>query len=212
MTNSSSNRSNQPSRDKSLSPSIVSGILGLIVGGGLTFLGLEYSGYPYEQTPAATASSSSGSPQAMGGGMGGGMMGGGMMGGGGGAAAPRGKRNLTTLVAKLDLASKGIPFQLNQQQSSTLAEHLARLEQPEKMTQDEAQERCDAIEAMLTEEQTETLASFEMPRGGRGGGGGAGGPGGPPGAPDEGNPFQEEANQAHLRSLLVRLQSTGGEQ
>lgn len=228
MTSNSSNRPNQPSLEKSLPTSIVSGILGLVVGGGLTFLGLQYLGYSSEQTLSGAASASSSPPQSTSGGMGGGMMGGGggmmgggggMMGGGGGMMgggnAPRGKRNLTTLVAKLDLASKGIAFQLNQQQSSTLAEQLALLEQPEKMTQDEAQERCDALEAILDDGQKETLASFEMPRGARGGGGGGGGggPAGPPGGgePDESNPFQDETNQARLRSLLERLQVTDGE-
>lgn len=141
----------------------------------------------------------------------------------GGGNAPRGKRNLTTLVAKLDLASKGIPFQLDEKQSSTLAEQLALLEELDNMTQDEAQQRCDTLEETLTEDQKQTLGSFELPRpprsSGAGGGPGGGGPppgaaggmppGGPSGSPvgaaDDGNPFQEEVHQSRLHSLLERL-------
>ena len=157
-----------------------------------------------------------------GGGMGGGGMGGGGMGGGGmGGGGPRGKRNLTTLVGKLNLASKGISFQLDGEQTARLAAQLADLDQPEKMTQEEAQERCDALETILTDEQKETLAQFEVPRGGQGSGGGGGRPagGGPVpagggagatgggGASDDDNPFQQETNQTRLHSLLDRLQS-----
>ncbi len=98
---------------------------------------------------------------------------------------------------------------------------MGDLDKPESMTQEEAQERCDALEELLSDEQKDTLALFELPRGrggppGGGPGGGAPGMGGAPGgmgaggggAADESNPFQEEANQSRLRSLLGRLQSS----
>jgi len=152
-----------------------------------------------------------------GGGMGGGGMGGGGMGGGGmgGTGGPRGKRNLATLVAKLDLASKRISCQFDSEQTAELAAQLAALSQPDKMTQDEAQELCDSLEAVLSDEQKETLALFELPRGAVSVGGG----GKPPGRtedpnavpPDDNNPFQQEANQTRLHSLLDRLKGPGAE-
>jgi hypothetical protein len=133
---------------------------------------------------------------------GGGGMGGGGMGGGGG---PRCKRNLTTLVGKLDVVRQGIKFELTDEQVAKLTPQLADLDQVEKITEEEAQERVDSLEAILTDEQKETLARFDLPRSGRGGrqgGGGGMGGGGPP--PDY-NPFQMEANQSRLHSLIERL-------
>lgn len=256
MTNSAASQ-NQSSVQRPLPAWIVSGVVGVMLGGGATFLGLQYCGFEKANAALAAGAPPGGAPPGMGGGgmggMGGGgmggMMGGGGMGGGGmggsgmggsgmggggmggggmGGGGPRGKRNLTTLVGKLDLASKGIPFQFDQEQSTKLTAQLGQLEHPETMTQEEAQERCDAMEAMLTDEQKETLASFELPRAGRGvgGGGGAGGMGGAPGgggpppatggapgagAPDDSNPFQDETNQTRLHSLLDRLKGTAGD-
>ncbi|HET6879594.1 MAG TPA: hypothetical protein VFI31_05555 [Pirellulales bacterium] len=226
------------SLQKPLPAWITAGVFGMVLGGVLTFLGMYFYDYHLLTTDANVASASPGGGGGMGGGgggggggmggmggggMGGGGMGGGGMGGGGigggmgsggGGGGPRGKRNLTTLVGKLDVASKGIVFQLDQEQSAKLAALLAQLDQPEKMTQDEAQERCDALEALLTDEQKEALAIFELPRAARGGAGGAGGGGasGPAGGgPDESNPFEEEANLNRLQSLLGRLQASGSE-
>jgi hypothetical protein len=233
---------------------LASGILGLVLGAGGSFLAVHYY---FGHTP--DGSISEGPPSGMlapgggmggggmggggmggggmggggmggggmgGGGMGGGGMGGGGMGGGGGAA--RGKRNLTTLVGKLDLISKGLSLDLSGEQSAKLAAQLAELDQSENMTQDDAQDRLDALESILTDEQKESLAQFDMPRGGRAGGaggmppggGGMSGGGGPPmgggmqrggGAPDDSNPFQEEANQSRLHSLVARLKTADSE-
>jgi hypothetical protein len=176
---------NQSSMQRPLPAWIVSGVLGVMLGGGATFLGLQYYDFEKANAAAAAGAPSGGPPPGMAGGGMGGMMGGGGMGGGMGGGGPRGKRNLTTFVGKLDLASKGIGFQLDQEQSAQLAAQLGELEPPETMSQEEAQERCDALEEMLTDEQRETLALFELPRAGRGGGGGGrgsmpGGMGGPP--------------------------------
>lgn len=159
-------------------------------------------------------------------------MGGGGMGGGGGGTGggSRGKRNLTAIVGKLDLLSKGIPFQLDGEQSAKLASQLADLDQPDTMTQEEAQERVDGIEAILTDAQKDTLAQIDVPRGGAGGGQGGGGPGaqmaggapggmgggggmagGGRGGPDDSNPFQQETNQTRLHSLLDRLKGATAE-
>ena len=221
MTNAASTATSRNALQKPLPTWITSGVLGMALGGLATFMVLYFYGHHSLETPTSGPP-----PGATPGGPG---MGGGMMGGGGGGS--RGKRNLTALVGKLDLAGKGISVQLDSEQSAKLAAQLAELEQPEKMSQEEAQERCDALEDILTDEQKATLALFELPRAGRGGGGGgmmgggrpggmAGGPpggmpgmGGPPGGdqPDDSNPFQDEGNRDRLRSLLERLQPAAAE-
>ncbi|HWB13638.1 MAG TPA: hypothetical protein VG826_30715 [Pirellulales bacterium] len=256
MSDASTNAPRQNAAQKPLPPWITSGVLGLALGGGACFAAMYYHYAPVPATNyqgpyggdaaaggsppggaggAPTAGGGGGMPGGMmgggmmGGGMGGGMMGGGGMGGGGGGGGARGKRNLTSIVGKLDLASKGISFRLDEEQSAKLAEQLAKLEEGEKMTQEEAQERADAIEALLTDEQKETLAQFEVPRGSGGGGGGgggstggpAGGGGGAPRVPgmggnpssseDDDNPFQQETNQSRLHSLRDRLNSAAPE-
>ena len=243
MTNTASIARSQNALQKPLPTWITSGVLGMALGGGATFMVLYWYGHHSLETPTSgpPPGATPGGPGMMGGGMmgggGGGMMGGGMGGGGGGmmgggGGGSRGKRNLTALVGKLDLAGKGISVQLDSEQSAKLAAQLAELEQPEKMSQEEAQERCDALEDLLTDEQKATLALFELPRAGRGGGGGgmmgggrpggmAGGPpggmpgmGGPPGGdqPDDSNPFQDEGNRDRLRSLLDRLKGAPTEE
>lgn len=242
MSDSSASGAPQSASQKPLPASIASGIVGLAIGAGAMYMATYYyygpEPRPTQGGPGAGAPSAGGgapSGGAPGGGApGGGMMGGGGMGGGGGGAGmgggggggPRGKRNLTALVGKLDLISK-ISFQLEGDQPAKLAQQLADLEQPEKkITQEEAQQRVDAIEAILTDQQKETLAQFDLPRarGGGGGGPGGGGPSGPPagqppppdmpgggGQGEDSNPFQEETNQARLQSLLGHLKGTSAD-
>jgi hypothetical protein len=229
MSDSSASGARQSAIQKPLPGSISSGIIGLAIGAGAMFMTTYYY-YGPEPRPADTGSgagaqSAGGGAQsggAPGGGMtggGGGMGGGGMTGGGGGmgGGGQRGKRNLTSLVGKLDLVSKGISLHLEGDQPAKLAEQLTDLDQPEKkMTEEEAQERVDAIEAILSDQQKETLAQFDLPRGGRRGGApGGGGPSGPPAgqAPpdDDSNPFQQETNQTRLHSLLGRLKGTSAD-
>lgn len=211
-----------------------SGVLGAVLGGGIAFLALHFYGYHLKvatpearQRPEGAPGPTMG-PGALGGGSGGGM-GGGMGGGGGGGE----KRNLTSLVGKLDLLSQGVRVELTGEQAAALREKLTALNEAETMTGDDAQEQLEAIEGILTDEQKATLASIDLPRGGRGGGGagrggpggpggptppgggGPGGPGGPPGMGGPGgganddNPFKSEANSQHLTDLLERLQSRG---
>ena len=152
-----------------------------------------------------------GPPGGMGGGMGG--PGGGMGGPGGGG--PSGKRNLTALVGKVELLSRpNIQITLDAQQQAKFAAELAELRSAEKLSDDDAQKRLEALEALLTPEQKETLDAVALPR--RGGGGGPGGgmmgpaPGGAgPGAEPDANPFAQEANEQRLNDLLSRLQPAG---
>ena len=115
--------------------------------------------------------------------MGGGGMGGGGMGGGGGD-----KRNLTSLVGKLDLLSQGVRVELTDEQAAALREKLTALDEAETLTGDDAKAQLDALEGILTEEQKTTLASIDLPRGGRAGGGGGGGGGGGAGRGGAGGP------------------------
>ncbi len=127
-----------------------------------------------------------GGPGMGGGGMGMGMgmgmagMGGGMGGFGGGGN--RSKRDLTSLVGKLALASKSIRVELDADQMQTLAARVAELEKAETMTDEEAETTLNNLQDVLSDEQKAVLATFELPRPARpaGGGGGPGGGGGGP--------------------------------
>ena len=214
---------------------IAAGLLGLAIGIGgtvLTMQGLGYTTEKHELTPASKASGPSPSPSPAGGGgappamgLGGGGMGG-MMGGGGGAP---GKRNLTSLVGKLELLSRpslNLHVELSAEQAKSIAAKLAELDKSEKMTADEADEHLAALEELLTPEQKETLGLVGLPFGRPGGGAagrpgagapgsgapapgapgsGAPGAGGPPGGSPDANPFAQETNQKRLRDLLGRL-------
>ncbi|MGI8982093.1 MAG: hypothetical protein ACR2FY_22920 [Pirellulaceae bacterium] len=154
---------------------IASGILGLALGAGAMFLGLQL----YEETVATTDAAGGGAaPPVAGGGapmMGMGGMGGGGMGGGGG-----GKRNLTSLVGKLELLSRAelkLQIELDADQAKKVAGKLAEIDKAEKMTAEEAQSHLDALEALLTAEQKTTLGLISLPFGRQGGGGGGRGGG-----------------------------------
>jgi hypothetical protein len=170
---------------------IASGILGLALGAGAMYLGLKSNDGLEKSKPATsgaapTPAGASGGPMMGGGGMGGmgggGMgMGGGMGGGGGGA----GKRNLTSLVGKLELLSRSdvkLQVELNAEQAQKVAAQLQELDKAEKMTAEEAQTHLDALEALLTEEQKKTLGLISLPFGRPGAGGGGRGAAGRPGA------------------------------
>jgi len=178
---------------------IASGILGLAVGAGGMYLGMNFIG-PENPKSTVAAKTTGGRPgpgqpgggpamggggmggAGMGGGMGGGGMGGGGMGGGGG-----GKRNLTSLVGKLELLSRAdvkLHVELDAEQAKKVAAKLAELDKAEKMTAEEAQAHLDSLEALLKPEQKSTLDLIGLPfgRGGAGGGRGGLGAAGRPGA------------------------------
>jgi hypothetical protein len=197
------------SRQKKTGSNIAAWILaiaGVLIGvGGLaaafTLLGYE----PYKQPgddaaggpPSGTAQAPAGGGMGgggmggiMGGGGMGGMMGGGMGEGGRGGRGPSPKRDLTTLVGKLNLLTGDISLDLNEAQITTVVESLAEIENAESMTDEQAKEKYDALIASLTDEQKAKLEQVALPFAGRGGGfggggfgGGGGRPGGPPGRP-----------------------------
>lgn len=207
-------------QDDSRGVVMASAFLGVLIGAAGTFAGIFGTGYHLEKPldPAAIAAANvsqanpappAGAPGMMGPPPG---MGGPMMGGGG----ARGKRNLTQLVGKLELLTRGkLDVALSPEQTAKLSPLLAELNGSDKMTADEAQERLDALEGLLTSEQKEIVESIGLPFGGRGGLGGRGGgmggmmgggmPGMGGGPPDDENPFKQEANQKRLHDLLTRI-------
>jgi len=156
-----------------------------------------------------------------------GMGGGGMpgMGGGmgmfGGPREPRPKRDLTTLVRKIELLTGDVAITLSDDQGASLCSSLADIEQAETMSDDDAKAKHDEILALLDEDQKARLDAISLSRmrpggpGGPGAGGpgpsgpGAGGPGpggpGGPGQADDANPFQQEDNAQAVAGLRKRF-------
>lgn len=160
--------------------------------------------------PVASAASMGGSP--MSGGAPGAMgMGGGMGGGRPGMGGPRPKRDLASLVRKLDLLTGDIAVVLTSDQAAGLQGALADIEKAESLSDDDAQAKHDAILTLLDDEQKARLEKIGLPRPPRGMGGGPGGSGGPGGGmggpPAEAeNPFTGETESQALASLRTRLQ------
>lgn len=150
-----------------------------------------------------------------GGGMGGGMgmgMAGGMGGGGGGGGGfgrfggpPPPKRELTTLVRKLELLTGDVAVTLSDDQAASILKILAEIETPDTMTDDDAQSKLDELMAVLDDSQKAKQAAIRLARPPRSpGGGGPGGPGGEE-ADEDANPFQQEANAKALNELRGRF-------
>ena len=135
-------------------------------------------------------------------------MGGGMGGGMGGNRAPSPKRQLTTLVRKLELLTGDIAVKLTPDQSAAIAALVADLAKTEKLSDDEAIAKYEALRAILSDDQKAKEEAiglpFRRPAGGGGGGFGGGLAGGGDQNPDA-NPFQEAENAAALKSLHGRV-------
>jgi hypothetical protein len=134
--------------------------------------------------------------------------GGGMRGGMGGEmfGTPRPKRDLTTLVRKIELLTGDVALTLTPDQATALIESLGDIEKAEAILDEEAQAKHDEILALLDDGQKLHLEAISLPRAARGGPGGGGpGGGGPPAEPD--NPFQDEATSQALASLRQRFQA-----
>lgn len=119
-------------------------------------------------------------------------------GGGMGGRGPTAKSQLASLVAKLDqLSQKPLAVNLNEDQRSKLVEQLKGLEDKADLPEEEAKKRLDAIlEIVKSEKETLESAGYRWP-GQRGGGGRP--------AADVANPFKDEQNNKHLKSLQDSL-------
>ena len=204
---------------KTIAVWLAAGLIGILLGSAGTLGALRLMGSrqvalsPPAGSLGGDAASPAGMPAPGGsmGGMGAGMGGmgggpGGGMGGMGGGSNP--KRDLTTLVRKMDLLTGEIGIQLNQEQGASLAAALADVEKAEALSDDDAKAKHEAILAVLTDAQKPQLDAIGLPRPQRGaGGGGPGGSAGPGGPPKEApaNPFQDEMNAKALQSLRERF-------
>jgi hypothetical protein len=199
---------------KNVPDGLAKGIIGFVLGAGVSFLGMHFYGpreyisvmEPSANLPGIQAGPGIGAaPPSLGGGMAGAA--------GGNPGAPQngsgaaGKRNLTTLVGKLELLSRDdlkLHLQFDNEQAAKLAAELSELRTAQSLTSEEAVSRLEKLQAMLTPEQRGIVDAIGLPR--------AAGGAPPTGrqAPDE-NPFAQESNEKRLNDLLGRLKSTGGE-
>ena len=87
------------------------------------------------------------------------MPGGGMGGGG------SGERGLAALVGKLELLSRKdlhLHVEIEPDQAAKIAAELEKLDTAKRMTAEEAQTRLEALEALLTPEQKETVDAIDL--------------------------------------------------
>jgi hypothetical protein len=189
---------------------LASGVIGLLLGGVGSYAALRLSGHDIHRVsmmpeaqggPAAPAPAMPGPPAP------------GMGGMGGMGMEPQPKRDLTTLVRKLDLLTGDIGIALSAEQAARVGETLKDIEKAEALSDDAAKEKHEAILAVLDDAQKAQVDSIGLPRPSRGGPGGpgAGGPGGPGGSRPEPkpNPFQQETEGKSLASLRAKLGAQG---
>ncbi len=192
------------------------GLVGVLVGVGAALTAMHAAGYHWRLPSAeevggeAYVAGMEGAPMGPTG-MGMGM---GMGGMGGFAGGSRAARELTTLVWKLDMLTKGLSIELSKEQAAKLAEQLAALDKDEQITGKQASDALQAVQAVLTDEQKAVLDSIARPRRRRGSGAAPQMPG-YPGMSEAAaqmeatpvpNPFREEQEAQRLQELLKRLQ------
>jgi hypothetical protein len=165
-----------------MSPVIPAIVFSLLIGGAAGFLIRQY-------TPATSGAAGNAAGASRGqGGPGGGGMGGGR-GGFGGPQAPG--TALAGLVRSLATIEQVQNQGLTPQQSQTILPVLKQLQSADKLSEQDAQAKMDAINKALTDPQKQAIESLQPRRGGGGGGrggapGGPGGPGGGMGGPGGG--------------------------
>ncbi len=126
---------------------------------------------------------------------------GGGMGGGMGGFTPPPKRELTSLVRKVELLTGDISLQLTDEQAAQLTDILKRIEAQETMTDEEAAAANEEILAIFDEEQKAKEDAIGLPFSRRGRGGSGGGEE----VDEDANPFADGQNATAIQSLLSRL-------
>ncbi len=199
------------------------GLVGVLVGVGAALTAMHAAGYHWRLPSAeevggeAYVAGMEGAPMGPTG-MGMGM---GMGGMGGFAGGSRAARELTTLVWKLDMLTKGLSIELSKEQAAKLAEQLAALDKDEQITGKQlARDLLPVFDNLkraldtVTDEQKAVLDSIARPRRRRGSGAAPQMPG-YPGMSEAAaqmeatpvpNPFREEQEAQRLQELLKRLQ------
>jgi hypothetical protein len=167
-------------------------LAGIMIGGGAAFAAHKVESARVESQyvrfqpvnsssrPAIGESTATGGPTAGGGNPGGGRGGPGSA--AGSSSAPRARRDLTALVGKLALLTRGLHLNLDAEQRAKLASAIEAIDKDDEMTEEGAQQHLDVINAILTPENADLLASIDLPRAGRAGApAGQGMPAGPNG-------------------------------
>jgi len=186
---------------------IVSTVSSLAAGVGIGVLAMASYGYHWETRSQANAAAATeegrAAPRMMMAGAGGGPQGmkgpgGGPGMAGGGARGPSSKSQLASLVAKLDLLTgKPLRLELTDDQKAKIREQLDGLAEQDSPTDDEAKKRLETLEKLL-EGEKDILQAVGFRSGGAQGGGGR-----PPAEPA--NPFKDETNGQHLKTLNAKL-------
>lgn len=127
------------------------------------------------------------------------------------------KRELATLVQKLDLLTGDIAITLSAEQAAAINDCLKDIENAAKLSDDQAKAKRSQLLAVLTENQLDRLDAIAIPLSASSGGPGKTGPL-MPGVPGPGsgdaakqdekqNPFLEDAEGEAIKSLRERLAS-----
>jgi hypothetical protein len=128
----------------------------------------------------------------------------------GGSGGSRVKRNLTTLVQKLDLLTGGIDITLTAEQAAAVKDCLKDVEKSAKMSDDDAQAKHDQLVEALSQNQMACLQAIELPQPApEGGMPGMMGSGASSNQDKDQNPFQQDAEGKAVKSLRERLASKG---
>jgi hypothetical protein len=184
-------------------PALVSvGLVCCVVGVGAGALGHAAFGEFWKKPPETGEGGDPAAAPAMGGMQMPRMMGAGMPGMGG--RGPNSKIQLASLVAKIDqLTQKPLTINLTDEKRAKLREQLQGLDTKEELSEEEAKKRLDAILEVVKEDRaTLEAAGYRWP----GQGGGGGGMRLPPMDP---NPFTNEQNGKHLKSLQDQVKAKG---
>jgi hypothetical protein len=181
---------------KNVPDGLAKGILGFVLGAGVTFLGMHFYG-PREEVVQSPPPANMVMPTNPGG-----PAGGSGPAPGDNSTAAQFKGTLSAFVGKLELLSRdnfALHLEFDKDQAAEIAAQLSALQAAKTLTAEEAGARLEKLQATLTPAQKSIVDGIDFHRPADGGG--------PPmaaAAIDE-NPFAQEANEKRLKDLLARL-------